>query len=86
MNSGSNLMHGKGYLPDVPRAEDPSYSSASIAKVISRTRFGKMVAGPHTKMGITDHNRFARYFSRSFGPRHAGFMHGERSSWYDRLL
>jgi C1A family cysteine protease len=52
MNSGSNLMHGKGYLPDVPRAEDPSYSSASIAKVISRTRFGKMVAGPHTKMAL----------------------------------
>ena len=47
----SSIKHGKGYLPDIPRAEDFAYNSPIVAS-LSKTRFGKAVSGAPPAAGI----------------------------------
>ena len=41
----NGLKRGKGYIPDVPGAEDVTYKSSEIQNLLARTHYGKLISG-----------------------------------------
>ena len=46
------LRRGTGYLPDVPRIDDPDANSPRIARMLAGTRFPRLTASPPPDAGI----------------------------------